>query len=88
MRIVAIAMLACLLSTTAAAREKNPLVAPPGQAGVKDPLLCKRFPVTGNLARTKRVCMWESEWRQNHNDVQRIGGDRVTGCTRPDGCAD
>ncbi len=79
-------MLALLTPTVADAREKNELKAVPGQGAVKDPLVCKRYPVTGNLARSKRVCMWESEWRQNYHDVQTVGGEHATGCTRPDGC--
>ena len=54
----------------------------------KDPVTCKRYPVTGSLAETRKVCMAASEWRQARDDAQAMQGNHTTTCTSPGGCTE
>ena len=54
--------------------------------GREDKISCKTYTVTGSLARTKRVCMSGSDWRQQRADILMLGNDRSTGCSSPGGC--
>jgi hypothetical protein len=52
-------LLSVLLMATAAA----PATTATDGAPKPDPMICKREPVTGSLARFRKICRTESKWR-------------------------
>jgi hypothetical protein len=42
-----------------------------------DPMKCKRMPVTGSLVQSKKVCMSEADWRQQRDDANNLGSDKI-----------
>lgn len=72
MKLLALAAAAALLPAGASA--KPPTSKP---AAAQDVMKCKRMPVTGSLAKTKKICMSEADWRQARDDAMRLGDDKV-----------
>ncbi len=71
---LALLPLAALLLPTAVAAEA-PATKP--KTAETDPMKCRRMPVTGSLAKTKKVCMSASEWRQARDDAMKLGDEKV-----------
>jgi predicted secreted protein len=74
-----------LLAATAAAA---PATTAPQTEPKPEPMICKREPVTGSLARFRKVCRTESKWRQvgeQAQDEARNMQDRglINSCSSP-----
>jgi predicted secreted protein len=78
-------LLSLLLMAAASAAPATPV---PQAEPKPEPMICKREPVTGSLARFRKICRTESKWRQvgeQAQDEARTMQDRglINSCSSP-----
>jgi hypothetical protein len=67
----AIATLA-VCAMPASAGSKTEKLEPERTSDAPDKMICKRYPETGSLVRTVKVCATKADWEKKRQDLQRL----------------
>lgn len=77
MRALALAALMTTIAAPALAQTAAPAATTPAAAAAADKVRCKRYTETGSLAKVRKECHTEAEWRRLAADARRDAQDQM-----------